>query len=289
VVANGKVTFSPVATFTGTAEPVAYEVKDSNHNSARATITVAVAPIRPITVDDSATTAFGTAVVVQVLGNDKPGDPSAPLQPDSVVLRDPADGKDKKTVVVPDEGTFAVGAGITFTPAKDFIGTTRSLAYRVTDANGTSNTALLDVTVAGPLLAKAAPDTATGTPGNAVAVNPLLNDSGAITPSSVCLRTGPATCTKRMSDASGNWSVAADGTITLTPAVGFTGPAKIVYEIGQSVSAPVRVTVGAQPEQDLRALNRVDLAATGGPPGIFLILGALLTALGATLAALSRR
>ncbi|MGW6279355.1 Ig-like domain-containing protein [Kribbella sp. NPDC055071] len=291
VVANGKVTFTPVAAFTGTARPAAYEVKDSNHNSARATITVAVLPIRPITVDDSAETAFGTAVVVQVLGNDKPGDASAPLVPASVVLRDPADGKDKKTVTVPDEGTFAVGAGaaITFTPAKDFIGTTRSVAYRVTDANGTSNTALLDVTVAGPLVAKAAPDTATGTPGNAVAVNPLLNDNGAGT---VCLRTGAATCTKRMTNASGNWSVAGDGTITLTPAAGFTGSAKVVYErtdaTGQAVTAPVKVIVGAQPEEDLRAVNRAELPATGGPPGILLVLGALLTALGATLAALSR-
>ncbi|MEV5963826.1 tandem-95 repeat protein [Kribbella sp. NPDC051952] len=294
VVAKGKVTFSPVATFTGTARPAAYEVKDSNRNSARATITVAVLPVRPATVDDSASTAYGTAVVVKVLGNDKPGDASAPLVPDSVVLRDPADGRDKKSVTVPDEGAFTVGAGgvVTFTPATDFIGTTRSLAYRVTDANGTSNTALLDVTVAGPLLAKAVPDTATGTPGNAVAVNPLLNDSGAITPSSVCLRTGPATCGKRFADAAGNWSVASDGTITLTPAAGFTGSAKLTYErrdtTGAAVTAPVRFTVGERAVEEVRSVNRAELPPTGGPPAILLTLGSLLTALGATLAALSR-
>jgi CshA-type fibril repeat protein len=293
VVAKGKVTFSPVATFTGTARPAAYEVKDSNRNSARATITVAVSPVRPATVDDSATTAYGTAVVIEVQGNDKPGDPSAPLVPDSVVLRDPADGKDKKAVTVPDEGVFTVGVAgaITFTPVKDFIGTTRSVAYRVTDANGTSNTALVDVTVAGPLLAKASPDTATGTPGNAVAVNPLLNDSGAITPSTVCLRTGPATCAKHVTDASGNWSVAPDGTITLTPAPGFTGPAKLTYArtdtTGATVTAPVKFTVGARPVEDLRSLDRTELPPTGGPPAILLTLGTLLTASGATLAALA--
>lgn len=293
-VAKGKVTFSPGATFTGTTRPVAYEVKDSNRNSARATITMAVLPVRPATVDDSAGTAFGTAVVIEVLGNDKPGDVSAPLGPASVVLRDPADGQEKKSVTVPDEGVFTVGpdGAITFTPAQDFIGTTRSLAYRVTDSNGTSNTALVDVTVAGPLLAKAAPDAATGTPGNAVAVNPLLNDSGAITPSTVCLRTGTATCTKRVTDASGTWVVAPDGTITLTPAADFTGAAKLTYErtdgTGEAVTAPVKFTVGAQPVEDLRSVNRAELPPTGGPPAILLTLGTLLTALGATLAALSR-
>lgn len=293
-VAKGKVTFSPVATFTGTARPAAYEVKDSNRNSARATITVTVVPVRPVTVDDSARTGFGQAVVIQVLGNDKPGDPSAPLAPASVVLRDPADGKDKKAVSVPDEGGFVVAADgtITFTPAKGFIGTTRSLAYRVTDANGTSNTALVDVTVAAPILAKATADTATGTPGNPVAVNPLLNDDGAIDPSTVCLRTGSATCTKRVTDASGTWTVAPDGTISLTPAAGFTGTAKVSYQrtdaTGAAVTAPVKVTLGAPPTTDPQPLNNTQLPATGGPPAILVTLGTLLTALGATLLALVR-
>jgi CshA-type fibril repeat protein len=131
-----------------------------------------------------------------VLSNDRPGDSSAPLDPASVVLRDPGDGKDKKTVTVADEGVFAVGADgvITFTSVKDFIGSTRSLAYRVTDANGTTGSALLDVTVDAPRPAQATADSATGTPGGAVAVNPSLNDSGSAAP--ICLRVDAATCTR---------------------------------------------------------------------------------------------
>lgn len=290
VVADGKVTFSPVAAFTGTARPTAYDVKDSNQNSARATITVTVTPVRPVIVDDDANTAFGTAVVVPVLDNDKPGDPSAPLRPASVVLRDPADGKEKKSVAVPREGTYAVNAdgAISYTPAKGFVGTTRSLAYRVADANGTSDTALLDVTVAGPLLIKAVPDTATGTPGNPVAVNPLLNDSGAIKPSSVCLRTTTGTCAKHITDGAGTWSVAGDGTVTLKPAAAFTGTAKATYQIG-TATAPVKFTVGAQPTEGPRPLNRAELPPTGGPPAIVLTLGSLVAALGATLLARTRR
>jgi CshA-type fibril repeat protein len=182
---------------------------------------------------------------------------------------------------------------ITFTPAKDFIGTTRTVAYRVTDANGTSNTALLEVTVAGPLLAKASSDTATGTPGNPVAVNPLLNDSGSPDGRSVCLRAGPGTCAKRITDESGTWSVAGDGTISFAPAAGFTGSAKATYEqtdaTGTTVTAPVKFTIGAQPAADLRSVNRAQIPATGGPPPVLLTLGGLLTALGATLALIARR
>lgn len=295
VVASGKVTFSPVATFTGTARPAPYEVKDSNRKSARSTITVTVVPVRPVLVDDGAQTAFRTPVVVSVLGNDKPGDASAPLAPESVVLRDPADGKDKKSVAVADEGGFVVGAdgAITFTPAKSFIGTTRSLAYRVTDANGTSGTALLEVTVAAPAVAKATQDAATGTPGNPVAVNPLLNDHGpSPDPSTVCLRTGPATCAKQVTDSSGAWVVGPDGSITLTPAPAFTGTAKLAYEqtdaTGTTLAAPVRFTIGADPTPDVRPLDRTTLPAVGGPSPILLTLGLLFAALGATLAAIAR-
>ncbi|MEU4198122.1 tandem-95 repeat protein [Kribbella sp. NPDC026611] len=288
VVADGKVTFSPVTKFVGTTRPVAYEVKDSNGNSARATITVAVVPVRPITVDDSADTAYGTAVVVKVLGNDKPGDASAPLLPASVVLRDPADGALKKTVAVPEEGNFAVGADgtITFTPVQDFIGTTRSLGYRVTDANGTSNTALVDVTVAGPLLAKATPIAATGTRGNPVVVNPVANGG----PSKICLRTA-TTCAQRLTNGSGTWSVAPDGTITLKPAQGFTGRTRQVYErtdgTGQVATAPVSVTIDATPPP-VRPAPVVRAEATSGLPTVLLTLAVLITALGAALVTLAR-
>ncbi|MEU8226435.1 Ig-like domain-containing protein [Kribbella sp. NPDC048915] len=294
-VADGKVTFTPEAAFTGTAKPAVYEVKDSNHNTARATISVTVVPVRPVLTDDTATTAFGTAVRVDVLTNDKPGDASAPLRPDSVVLRDPADGREKKSVTVAGEGTYKVDSGVVeYTPAKGFVGTTRPLSYRVTDANGTSATALLGITVAGPLLAKAEPDAATGTPGNPVAVNPLLNDSGAITPSSVCLRTQDGGCAKQRTDRSGTWTVGVDGTVTLRPAAAFTGTAKVTYEhtdeTGATVAAPVKFTVGAAegPVEGPRTVNRGEIPETGGLPPIVLTLATLLVALGATLVLIAR-
>ncbi|MFC9694551.1 Ig-like domain-containing protein [Kribbella sp. NPDC056951] len=293
VVADGKVTFTPEARLVGGTRPVAYEVKDSNRNRARSTLSVTVTPVLPVVRDDSARTAFGTAVAVDVLSNDRPGDASAPLTPASVVLRDPGDGRDKKTVTVSDEGVFAVGADgiITFTPVKDFIGSTRSLAYRVTDENGTTGSALLDVTVDPPRPARATADAATGSPGGAVAVNPFLNDTGATGP--VCLRVDPATCTRQTTTTAGTWTVTPDGTIRLTPAPGFTGTAKLTYERPSTngappVAAPIRFTIAATPAPDPRLLNRGDLPETGGPPPVLLTLGSLLTALGATLLALVR-
>jgi hypothetical protein len=98
---------------------------------------------------------------------------------------------------------------------------------------------------------------------------------------------------KRVTDASGTWSVAGDGTISLVPVAGFTGNAKATYEqtdsAGSTVAAPVKFTIGAQPAADLRSVNRAQIPETGGPPPVILTLGALLTALGATLALISRR
>src|SRR5260370_1113567 len=45
-------------------------------------------PPPPVAVDDVATTPYDTGVTAEVLGNDKPGDPSTPLQPDSLCLVD---------------------------------------------------------------------------------------------------------------------------------------------------------------------------------------------------------
>ncbi|MDX6262535.1 MAG: large repetitive protein [Kribbellaceae bacterium] len=299
VVANGKVTFNPAKAFVGSTRPAAYEVKDSNRNAARSTVSVTVLPVRPVAVDDSATTQYGQAVSVPVLGNDKAGDPSAPLIPSSVVLRDPADGKDKTSVTIKDEGSFTArpDGTVGYTPVKGFAGTTRSLTYRVTDANGTSDTARLEITVGAPSASKAIPDSGTGSPGNPVVVNPLLNDvatqGAAWDPGSVCLVTGPATCGKQVVVPNvGVWTVGTDGTIKLVPERGFIGTAKQSYRVadtdGVTVDSQVKVTIGAQPAAQA-SLDRTALPDTGGPSVLLLTLALLLVALGITLLGIARR
>ncbi|GAA0927139.1 hypothetical protein GCM10009554_07880 [Kribbella koreensis] len=298
-VADGKVTFTPIKTFVGSARPAAYEVKDSDRNAARSTVSVTVLPVRPVAVDDSATTQYGQGVSVPVLGNDKAGDPSAPLVVSSVVLRDPADGKDKTSVTIPDEGGFTArpDGTVGYTPVKGFAGTTRSLTYRVTDANGTSDTARLEITVGAPSASKAIPDSGTGSPGNPVVVNPLLNDAAtqgaAWDPGSVCLATGPATCGKRVVVPDvGEWTVGTDGTIRLVPERGFIGTAKQSYRVtdtdGVTVDSQVKVTIGAQLAAQA-GLDRTALPDTGGPSVLLLTLALLLVGMGITLLGIARR
>ncbi|MEV6281690.1 Ig-like domain-containing protein [Kribbella sp. NPDC051770] len=300
VVADGKITFSPAAAFTGTSKPTRYEVKDSNRNAARSTVAVTVQPVRPVAVDDSASTAYGKVVVVAVLDNDKAGDPLAPLDPASVVVRDPADGKDKKTVTIPGEGSFTVAADgtVAFNPAGGFSGTTRAVGYRVTDKNGTSDTARLEITVTAPLTAKAVPDGGTSTPGSPVVVNPLLNDTAtegaSWIPTTVCLATGTATCVRTLTNAAGVWTVLPDGTIRLIPDRTFGGIAKTAYRVtdtdATTVESQLKIVVGGQPpEQPPTGSGAGGGAPTaalpdaGGPSPMLLTLGALLAALGVSL------
>jgi LPXTG-motif cell wall-anchored protein len=171
------------------------------------------------------------------------------------------------------------------------------LTYRVTDANGTSDTARLEITVGAPSGAKAIPDSGTGSPGNPVVVNPLLNDvatQGAVwDPGSVCLVTGPATCGKQVVvPAVGTWTVGSGGTIRLVPERGFTGTAKQSYRVadtnGMTVDSQVKVTVGAQPAAQVQ-VDKTELPDTGGPSALLLTLAGLLLALGVTLLGIARR
>ncbi|TWD73204.1 CshA-type fibril repeat protein [Kribbella amoyensis] len=301
VVAGGKLTVTPDRRFTGSATPVRYEVKDTNRNAARSTVSVTVVPVRPMAADDEARTAYGVPVVLRVLANDKAGDPSAPLTVTSVLLRDPVDSKEKTAVTVAGEGTFTAkpDGTVAFAPAKGFTGTTRAITYRITDANGTSDTARMEVTVDGPLGAKAAADRGTGTPDNPVVVNPLLNDAptdGAEWDrASVCLRTDSATCAKRVEVAgTGVWTVGTAGTIQLVPAPGFRGTAKQLYRVadtnGVTVESHVKVTVGARPAPAITPVAASGpLPDTGGPPVMLLTLGTLLAALGVTLLTVAYR
>ncbi|WP_435748313.1 Ig-like domain-containing protein [Microbacterium sp. PMB16] len=145
---DGRVTFTPVPTFRGEATPVVYEVADSLGNSAASTVTITVAGVDPIARNNSATTAPGVPVTIDVIGDDSAGTGGAPLDPDSVRIVD-ADGDLVTELVVAGEGVWTVVDGkIVFTPERGFSGTTTPITYSVADENGTRVTATVTVTVA---------------------------------------------------------------------------------------------------------------------------------------------
>jgi CshA-type fibril repeat protein len=240
--ATGKVTFDPEPTFSGTATPITYEVKDKDGVRATSTITVKVTAITPTAADDAAKTLSDTNVTVAVLGNDAPGAPGVALDPKTVQLKDPADGTYKTSVTVPGEGKYTVDpvtGKVTFDPEPTFAGVTKPLTYRVADANGTTATATLTVTVAGSPNAK--PDVATTPQNVSVTVDPLANDApgasggAALDPSSVLLK-DPADGVYKPSvtiPGEGKYTVdPATGKVTFDPEPAFSGTATpITYEV----------------------------------------------------------
>ena len=171
---TGIVVFDPLPAFHGQARPITYRVADSNGTFGTSTLTMTVTPIWPVAVDDSAITPFNQPITVDVLANDKAGDPSAPLVAASLVLKT-KDGFGK-TYTQAGEGTYAVTAAgaIAFTPVKDFQGLTTPATYRIADDNGTMVEGLLFLTVGkGP---EAVADVATTKQNVTLAVEPLDND-----------------------------------------------------------------------------------------------------------------
>ncbi|MGL5929437.1 MAG: Ig-like domain-containing protein, partial [Dermatophilaceae bacterium] len=266
----GAVTFDPLPTFTGTATPVTYRVTDQDGVTDTATITITVTPITPNAVDDATTTPQDVNRVIDVLANDTPGDPSAPLDPTSVVF--PTTGQpagatispDGKTLAVPGEGTYTVEPTtgvVTFDPAPTFTGETTPVTYRVTDDNGTRDTATLTVAVSGP--PTAVNDTGTTRQDTDVTVNPLTNDTpgsggGApLDPTSVVFPTAGQPAGSTVSPDGRTLTVPGQGTYTVNPTTGavtfdpaptFTGTtAPVTYRVaddnGTTATATITLTV----------------------------------------------
>ncbi|MFF1530856.1 hypothetical protein [Cellulomonas sp. NPDC058312] len=274
---------------------------DPADNAATAVVTV-VAP--PAASDDSDTrNAIGSTVVVDVLGNDS--GTSAPLDPASVVLRDPAGGW-VTSLTVPGEGTWTVDAAtgsVTFAPTTTFRGDPTPVGYRVADANGLTATAEVVVTYLPQATDDVARDNA---PGTAVTVDVVGNDAGRLDPRSVRL-VDPAdgsVVTRLVVTGEGTWTVdPGTGAITFTPQDGFRGdPTPVGYRVsdleGDVTSAQVVVTylpaatppAAAPPAATTpAAAPGAPLAATGAEAGAAAGAAVLLLLVGTALVAWRRR
>jgi uncharacterized repeat protein (TIGR01451 family) len=252
---TGEVTFDPEPQFTGVATPVTYEVTDSNGNDARSTITITVAPIVPVAEDDTAGTPFDTPVTLPAVTDDAAGAATAPLVPSATVFTSPDATNGGKTLVTP-EGIWQVNPNgtVTFTPAAGYVGTTSPVEYEITDDNGTTDTAVLTVTVRPA--PRAQPDTG-ATPQDTNVTVPLLpNDvpgaradgtPGSWDPSSVVFTSPHATNGGRTLQVPGEGVYTIDpvtGAVTFDPEPGFTGLATPVdYEVTDSNGNAARSTL----------------------------------------------
>lgn len=268
---TGVVTFSPVPGFDGVASPVVYTVSDSNGATVSSTVTITVAPVDPIAVDDSASTVFDTPVEVELLANDAEGDEVVPLVPARTVFVQAGQPEgvtvspDGKTLTIPGQGAYVLNEdGVAaFTPATGWNGTTTAVTYQIEDENGTTALADVQVTVRpGPI---AQTDGETTLQGVAITLAPLENDTpsrnaddrdGAWDAASVVFpEDGQPEGAEVSSEGTvltvpgeGRYAVDADGVVTFSPEPSFRGTASnVVYAAadanGNAVSSTITIVV----------------------------------------------
>ncbi|UOG92116.1 MAG: Ig-like domain-containing protein [Candidatus Thiothrix sulfatifontis] len=250
--ANGEVktegqnlVYTPVAGFTGT-DTFTYVVKDPAGNQSTATVTVVVNPNdgtskTPVTVADTAFTASGEAVGINVLANDR-----SPIEAVLTV----------GDYTVPANGSITQNGNVlTYIPNPGFTGTD-TFTYIAEDAAGNASgqtTVTVTVTPSVPVVdMQANADVAETTQGTPVAIDVLINDKNV---------NGIASFNQ-----AGNGVVTeAQGKLVYTPNAGFTGIDTFTYIAtdgagNNSGQATVTVTVKPAPVPDPKA--NADVANT---------------------------
>ena len=131
---NGTILYTPDLNFHGT-DSFAYTISDPQGASATATVNVIVTPVNdpPIARDDTATTTEGTAVVINVLGNDSDVDGDTLS---ITVVTDPPSGS----------ATINTDRTVTYNPDSGFTGTD-TFSYTASDGGGLTAAANVTVTV----------------------------------------------------------------------------------------------------------------------------------------------
>uniref|UniRef100_UPI001E59CB48 Ig-like domain-containing protein n=1 Tax=Psychrobacter sp. I-STPA10 TaxID=2585769 RepID=UPI001E59CB48 len=232
--ADGSITFTPEANFSGTPTPVDYVVSDkAGEVSQPASINVTVgAPANsaPTAENNSTVTEQDTAVSGNVISDADPtdGTDSDPENDPLTVSQFSVAGVNYQAGETASltEGELSIKAdgSYTFTPAAGFAGEVAPVTYTISDGS-LSDTATLTITVDGH---PDAVDDAISTPeGDAVVIDVLTNDNH------------PEGDTLIITDASvpaaqGSVVINSDGTLTFTPVTGFTGDASITYTIKDS-------------------------------------------------------
>ena len=197
-------------------------------------------PIPPTANDDSATTAQGTPVTIDVAYNDT--DPNGNLDPGSAIeIGAPSNG----TLVNNGDGTFDYTPDAGFTGADSFV-------YEICDTDPLCDTATASITVTPPNDPPMANDDPSSTTEDTpVIIDVTTNDSdpdGNLDPASAnsSCANGSSGC---LGAANGSLSDNGDGTITYTPNADFNGTDSFVYEIcdtyGLCDTATVTITVDA--------------------------------------------
>ena len=249
--AAGICTYTPAANYSG-PDSFSYTVSDGNGGTDTATVNVTVTPVNddPNAVNDSLTTNEDTASApLNVLANDTDIDGGAL----TVTTLTPTAGHGTVSCTV---------AGLcTYTPAANYNGPD-SFTYSISDGNGGTDTATVNVTVT-PVndVPNAVDDVLSTSEDTQGSLNVLANDTD-VDGDSLAVTTLSPTA------AHGTVSCTAAGVCTYTPATNYHGPDSFTYSIsdghGGTDTATVSITVTPVNDQP-DAVNDVLTTAENTP------------------------
>ena len=239
---TGAVTFKPEPNFTGKAQGVEVQRKDTNGTPATAKYTPTVKPVTPtsddvVSEDVQGAKQTGTPVFTAGKTTVNGTEVTVELSDEPAKLLDPKTGESVDSVTIPGEGTYTIENGVvTFTPEPQFTGKASGVTVKRTDKNGTEVTAKYTPTV--KPVTPTSDDVVTtdvqgatqkGTPAfeagkttvNGVEKTVELSDKPA---KLVDPKTGDPVDSVTI-EGEGTYTVAPDGTVTFAPNKDFTGQA----------------------------------------------------------------
>ena len=257
---TGVVTFTPIASFTGTAtQPPTYQVTDSASNVISATITPSVIA-RPVLTADTSSGAWDQNQTISPLANDVAGN-GASLVANSVKLCASGESSPNCTatsLTITGQGTYTVNADgtIRFDPLPGFTGTATPVTYTVTDSVGQKSSTTITPSVSAPGAPVANPQSKLVSPTGTTAFTTITGANGLATgtqlsPSQTFLcdvapnaQTPPNCTATTVTTTDGTWVLSQiTGVATYQPNAGTAAGTKtaVTYQVsdpaGQSASA----------------------------------------------------
>ncbi|BDB52317.1 hypothetical protein GENT11_06290 [Flavobacterium ammonificans] len=250
---DGSFTFTPAANYSGAVPTVTYTARDADGGTGTATLKLAVTPVNdaPVAVDDTVSTPENTAATGNVVTNDT--DVEGNTKSVTSFTVNGITYQVGTIVTIPNKGTLILNADgtYTFTPAPNTSGAVPVITYTLSDDNGGTDTADLNITVAAvndaPVVVNESLSTNEDSP---LTGNVLANDTDpenntlTITRFTVAGQSYTAGLTATI-DGVGTIRVNTDGTFTFTPVANYNGSVPVIGYTVSDGQSPALTTDGS--------------------------------------------